>query len=126
MKKRKFVSAVLVAPSAHQLQQAADHLRYWPFVKAYQHVDDTKLVAVIYLGDKPLQRSLRKMKKHAEHVMYLCLRQYGVKVLGPWDDRELDSLVFLEEDLFMRPNCTLKSLSEFMDPLLHKNRWRHG
>ena len=41
---------VLSTPTAQQLKDAREHLRYWPYVKAFWPIDETHMRVLVFVG----------------------------------------------------------------------------
>ena len=67
---------ILSAPTAQQLKDAREHLRYWPYVKAFHPMDETHMKVLVFVG-----RGISEMKwnyyvTRSCELMNQCVRQY--------------------------------------------------
>ena len=105
-------SCLLTAPTARQMTDATEHLRYWPYVKAYRRLGDKCVEAVMLVGSFSTHAHQSYVLAHSRRIILLCLRQYGIK-MGCWHE-EKEFAPSYSANLFLRPDEKLKTLSSFI------------
>ena len=97
----------LAAPSAEKLKDAREHLRYWPYVKAFKPVDATHMKVLVFVGKGITDERWDYYVARSCELMNQCLRQhqaYFVMISGCpllWLHR-------YHSNGFLRPNDLLK------------------
>lgn len=112
MKQKTLHSCLLTAPTAKQMNDAAEHLRYWPYVKAYRKLSDTCIEAILLIGSFSSHAQQSFYLSRSRQLILLCLRQYGVK-MGRWFT-EHEFAPDYTSDLYLRPDEKLKTFSSFI------------
>ena len=111
-----FYQCIITAPSSEARQQAAHHLRYWPYVKFYKYQGKRSLLVCFNLGEVQSRKQLKRLLKRSRELVLLCLRQYRVVISGwyPWFDvfRPIYS-----DELFARPASTMRPFLDFIREL---------
>ena len=107
---------MLTAPNPEQMAKATEHLRYWPYVKAFRKFGSHSVELVVNVGIAPESSSITRMMNRSMDLIHLCLRQYGIRVSDSWL-AELDYRPSFTPDLFLRPDDNLRPFSEFIDEL---------
>lgn len=107
---------MLTAPNPEQMAQAAEHLRYWPYVKAFRKFGSHSVELVVNVGKAPDLISTSRLLSRSRELIHLCLRQYGIRISDSWL-AEPDFRPSFTPDLFLRPDENLKPFSEFIDEL---------
>ena len=107
---------LLTAPTAEMLREAREHLRYWPYVKAFKPVDDTHMNVLVFVGKGITDERWDYYVARSCELMNQCLRQYQayfVMISG-------SPLLWLHRyhsNGFLRPNDLLKPFCDFIDEL---------
>lgn len=112
MKHQILHSCLLSAPTPKQMTDATEHLRYWPYVKAYRKLDEKNVEAVMFVGSFPTHVQQNFVLTHSRRIILLCLRRYGIK-MGRWYE-EKEFTPNYSADLFLRPDEKLKPLASFI------------
>jgi len=123
MKYSSLRSCLLSAPTARQINEVTEHLRYWPYVKAYRRLSDTDVEVVLHIGSFSSRAQQCYFLARSRQLILLCLRQYGVK-MGPWHSVPKFTLCY-SADLYLRPDEKLKSLASFILGLDVADRLHH-
>lgn len=114
--RHQYYQCGIIAKKPGQLEQIANHLRYWPYVKYYCFIDDRSIMVGMRLGETRNHRERVHLYKRSRQLILLCLRQYDVEIT-PW---HLDPKGFIptySEDLFVRPTATVRPFSTFIEEL---------
>ena len=67
---------LLTAPTAPQLQGAREHLRYWPYVKAFKPFDETHMGVVIFLSKGTTATLWNYYATRSCELLTQCVKQY--------------------------------------------------
>ena len=101
---------ILSAPTAKQLDDVCKHLRYWPYVKAFQPIDDNHINVLVFVGRGVNDVQWNYYVTHACELMNQCVRQYNA--LFVMTNRNAFSLIhqyhcngFLRPDKWVKPFC---------------------
>ena len=106
----------LTAPSAEKLKDVREHLRYWPYVKAFKPVDATHMKVLVFIGkgitdekwDYYVSRSCELMNQCVRQYQALFVKRNGYPAL--W-------LCQYHHNGFLRPDDLLKPFCDFIDEL---------
>ena len=107
---------VLSTPTAQQLKDAREHLRYWPYVKAFRPMDETHMKVLIFVGKGITDDKWNYYVTRSCELMNQCVRQYQsyfVMISGC-------SALWLRQyhhNGFLRPDNLLKPFCDFIDEL---------
>ncbi len=104
---------VITAPNPKARQEAARHLRYWPYVKFYKYQGKSSLLVCFNLGETKNRQQLKQLYTRSRELVLLCLRQYGVTISKwhPWIDAFGPNYT---DELFARPSSTLCPFINFI------------
>ena len=116
MLKTTFYQCIITAPSPEARKEAARHLRYWPYVKFYKYQDCRSIVACFCLGAVKSRRQRKKLYCRSRQLVLLCLRQYGVTI-SRWLPQPSPLNLHYSDELFARPNSTIRPFLEFIKEL---------
>ena len=107
---------LLTAPTAEMLREAREHLRYWPYVKAYKPVDETHMNVLVFVGKGITDERWDYYVARSCELMNQCLRQYQAYFVMI-SDSPLLWLHRYHSNGFLRPNDLLKPFCDFIDEL---------
>lgn len=105
-------SCLLKAPTAKQMNDAAEHLRYWPYVKAYRKLGEKSVEVIFLIGSFSTRTQQSHYLSRSRELVLLCLRQYGVQ-MGRWFEEE-EFAPDYSDGLYLRPDDKLKPFSTFI------------
>ena len=114
--KHSFYTCGIIAKNPELLEQIANHLRYWPYVKYYCFIDECTIMVGVHLGEARSIKERMRLYKRTRELITLCLRQYDVK-LTTWIYTPNGFIPPYSEDLFVRPTSTIRPFSEFISDL---------
>lgn len=107
---------VLSTPTALQLKDAREHLRYWPYVKAFRPVDETHMKVMIFVGRGISEMQWNYYVTRSCELMNQCVRQYqSLFVMTNKCPKFL--LSQYHRNGFLRPDDLLKPFCDFIDEL---------
>ena len=107
---------MLSTPTTQQLKDAREHLRYWPYVKAFRPVDKTHMEVLVFVG-----RGIPEAKWHYYVIqscilMNQCVRQHqGTFVIT--DVKSDRCFHKYHENEYLRPDDLLKPFCNFIDEM---------
>jgi hypothetical protein len=107
---------LLTAPTAEMLREAREHLRYWPYVKAFKPVDATHMNVLVFIGKGITDERWDYYVTRSCELMNQCLRQYQAYFVV----RSGHHLLWLHKyhsNGFLRPNDLLKPFCDFIDEM---------
>ena len=109
------VAFVLTTPSSEKLKEAREHLRYWPYVKAFYPKSDTQMYVLFYVGDMKSKVLYGYYRFRAQQLLNQCLRQYHAEFS---ESKICKSLFYCyHPNGFLRPDDLLKPFSVFINEL---------
>lgn len=118
---------VITAPNPEARQEAARHLRYWPYVKFYKYQGKSSLLACFNLGETKNHHQRKHLYERSRQLVLLCLRQYGVTIsrwrsypshLTPYPSfRATTRNLLITDETFLRPSSTLRPFIDFIREL---------
>ena len=111
-----FYQCIITAPSPEARQEAARHLRYWPYVKFYKFQGSRSIVACFCLGAVKSSRQRKKLYCRSRQLVLLCLRQYGVTI-SRWLPMPSPLNLHYSVELFARPASTMRPFLDFIKEL---------
>lgn len=105
---------LLTAPTAEMLREACEHLRYWPYVKAFKPIDNTHMKVLVFVGKGITDEKWDYYVTRSCELMNQCVRQYQALFVMScsW------SALWLRQyhhNGFLRPNDLLKPFCDFID-----------
>ena len=107
---------MLTAPTAWKLKDAREHLRYWPYVKAFKPVDETHMKVLVYIGKGITKEKWDYYVTRSCELMNQCLRQYQAFFVMTNGCPAL-WLRQYHQNGFLRPDNLLKPFCDFIDEL---------
>ena len=107
---------VLSTPTAQQLKDAREHLRYWPYVKAFRHVDETHMKVLVLVGRGIPETKWNYYVTRSCELMNQCVRQYQALFVTT---NECPALWLRQyhRNGFLRPDDLLKPFCDFIDEM---------
>ena len=106
----------LTAPTAQQLTDAREHLRYWPYVKAFKPKDDTHLLVLVFIGRGISEERWNYYMVRSWELMNLCVKQYQTWFV-PMNKMSISTFYCHHHNVFLRPDDMLKPFCDFIDEL---------
>ena len=113
MFKTSFYLCIITAPNPEAREEAARHLRYWPYVKYYKYQGDRSLLVCFNLGETKNRRQLKQLYERSRQLVLLCLRQYGVSI-SRWYPWPASLNPTYSDELFARPSSTIRPFIDFI------------
>lgn len=107
---------MLTSPTAEKLKVAREHLRYWPYVKAFKPLDETHMKVLIYIGRGITKEKWDYYVSRSCELMNQCLRQYQALFVMTSGCPAL-WLRQYHHNGFLRPDDLLKPFCDFIDEL---------
>ena len=123
MRYKSFYLCTITAPDPEAREEAARHLRYWPYVKFYKYQGTSSLLVCINLGEVKSRMQRKQLFLRSRELVLLCLRQYGVTISRwvpcpsriPHLMRDLRNLI--NDETFLRPSSTMRPFLDFIREL---------
>lgn len=113
MKKRKFQTFVIQASHEQCITNIMEHLRYWPYVKAFASQGSRAIKVRVCIGQVSNQQQY--YVDRSIMLIRLCLRQYHVRV---WTThRGWRFYRYYQDSLFLRPDHLLRDFKTFIDEM---------
>ncbi len=106
----------LSAPTPQQLKDAREHLRYWPYVKAFRLVDETHMKVIVFIGRGIPDTRWGYYVKRSCDLMNQCVRQYQALFVMT-NENEVPIIQQYHSNTFLRPDDLLKPFCDFIDEL---------
>lgn len=107
---------ILSAPTTNQLKEAREHLRYWPYVKAFIPTDNTHIKVCIFIGRGITEKNWDYYEARSCELMNLCVQQYHASfVIAP--EHPASWLKQYNSNGFLRPDDLLKPFCDFIDEI---------
>ncbi len=106
----------LTAPTTEKLKDAREHLRYWPYVKAFKPVDETHMKVLVYIGRGIPKEKWDYYVSRSCELMNQCVRQYQAIFVMTSNYPTL-WLRQYHHNGFLRPDDLLKPFCDFIDEL---------
>ena len=106
----------LSAPTAQQLMDTREHLRYWPYVKSFRPVDETHIKVLIFVGRGIPKAQWDNYVTRSCELMNQCVRQHQALFVMTkgypsfW-------LRQYHRNGFLRPDELLKPFCDFIDDI---------
>ncbi len=116
---------ILSAPTAQQLTSASEHLRYWPYVKAFLPIDETHLKVQVFVGRGILEKDRNFYMARSFELMNQCVRQYQAQFMMTDGINEYSFRKY-HRNKFLRPDNLLKPFCDFIDEMYHQNNYKYN
>ena len=116
MKAKLYRNFLIVVPKKEYISRVKEHLRYWPYVKAFSENTPHFINARICIGTICSPKDRKHFTTRTCELIGLCLRQYGVLVCP----NTVNGKSFYRKythSLFLRPDDQLKEFRQFIDQL---------
>jgi len=107
---------VISAPTAQQLKDAREHLRYWPYVKAFWPVDETHMKVLVFVGRGIPETKWNFYVTRSCELMNQCVRQYQALFVTT-NECPAFGLRQYHRNGFLRPDDLLKPFCDFIDEM---------
>lgn len=107
---------MLSTPTAQQLKDAREHLRYWPYVKAFRPVDETHMKVLVFVGRGILEIQWNYYVTRSCELMNQCVRQYHALFVTT-SECPAFWLRQYHRNGFLRPDDLLKPFCDFIDDM---------
>ena len=119
---------VITAPNPEARQEAARHLRYWPYVKFYKYQGKSSLLVCFNLGETKNHHQRKHLYERSRQLVLLCLRQYEVTI-SRWlpqpsplnlhypSFQATTRNLLITDETFLRPSSTLRPFIDFIREL---------
>ena len=104
----------LAAKTRKGLLDAREHLRYWPFVKAFREDDYLHLSVIIYIGRGYMRKQWHRYCRRAKELMTLCVKQHGA-FFPEWSQELNHFEPHYTPSEYLRPDDLLQPMSNFID-----------
>lgn len=112
MKKNEFQDYLILVPRQEDSSRVKEHLRYWPYVKAFC---GTEVIWVrVLIGRTHDQKEWERYVNRSGELIALCLRQYEVQV-AILREEFCNTPIGYTPSLFLRPDQMLKDFRSFID-----------
>jgi len=105
---------VLSTPTMQQLKDAREHLRYWPYVKAFWPVDETHMKVLVFVGRGIPETKWNYYVTRSSELMNQCVRQYQALFVTT-NECPAFGLRQYHCNGFLRPDNLLKPFCDFID-----------
>lgn len=107
---------MLSTPTAQQLKDAREHLRYWPYVKAFRPMDETHMKVLVFVGRGIPETQWDYYVTRSSELMNQCIRQYQASFVMT---NECSAFLLRQyhRNGFLRPDDLLKPFCNFIDEL---------
>ena len=109
---------VLSTPTAQQLKDAREHLRYWPYVKAFRPMDETHMKVLVFVGRGIPETKWNYYVTRSCELMNQCVRQYQSLFVTTYECPAF-WLRQYHRNGFLRPDDLLKPFCDFIDEMNH-------
>lgn len=107
---------LLTVPTAEMLREAREHLRYWPYVKAFKPVDETRMKVLVFVGRGFPESKWNYYVSRSCELMNQCVRQYQALFVMTSGCPAL-WLRQYHQNGFLRPDNLLKPFCDFINEL---------
>ena len=107
---------LLTAPTAEKLKDAREHLRYWPYVKAFKPVDETHMKVLVFVGKGITDDKWDYYVTRSGELMNQCVRQHQALFVIKSGCPALWIRQY-HHNGFLRPDNLLKPFCDFIDEL---------
>ncbi len=107
---------MLSTPTAQQLRDVREHLRYWPYVKAFRPVDATHMKVLVFVGRGISEKQWSYYLTRSCELMNQCVRQYHA-LFKTTNGCPACWLWWYHRNGFLRPDDLLKPFCDFIDDM---------
>ena len=107
---------MLSTPTVQQLKDAREHLRYWPYVKAFRPVDETHIKVLVFVGRGISETRWNYYVTRSGELMNQCVRQYQALFVTT-NECSASWLRQYHRNGFLRPDDLLKPFCDFIDEM---------
>lgn len=111
-----FAEYILVSSLPSQLKAACEHLKYWPYVKAFYPIDNMHIKVIIYIGNHIQEDKWEHYLIQSLQLMNKCVNQYGCIFIYKNANCKSFKLKY-KADAFIRPDNMLRSFAYFIDDI---------
>lgn len=111
---------MLSTPTAQQLKDAREHLRYWPYVKAFRPVDETHMKVLVLVGRGIPKTKWNYYVTRSCELTNQCVRQYQALFVTT-NECPAFWLRLYHRNGFLRPDDLLKPFCDFIDEVNHNH-----
>ena len=115
-RKSGMVAFVLSAPSAQQLNETREHLRYWPYVKAFRPVDETHMKVLVLVGRGITEANWDFYVTRSCELMNQCVSQEQALFIMA-NNTSVSFFHKYHQNGFLRPDDLLKPFCDFIDEM---------
>jgi hypothetical protein len=109
----RYAEFIMIVSMPNQLKAACEHLRYWPYVKAFYPLSDKYMKVIIYVGTHIQKKFWEHYVLQSIKLMNKCVSQYDCTFILK-NSRKNFSMMY-RADAFLRPDSMLKSFAYFID-----------
>ncbi|MBQ8240281.1 MAG: hypothetical protein IJZ38_05520 [Bacteroides sp.] len=116
-----FKNFLIVVPKKEYVSHVKEHLRYWPYVKAFSEDVPHFINVRICIGTVHSKRERVYFTTRACELIQLCLRQYGTLICPNTSSGKFIYRKY-SRTLFLRPDDQLKEFRPFITEIKNKNK----
>lgn len=109
----RYAEFIMIAFMPNQMKAACEHLKYWPYVKAFYPLSDKYMKVIIYIGTHIQENLWEHYVLQSIQLMNKCVSQYSCTFL--LNNSRKDFSMKYRSDVFLRPDSMLKSFAYFID-----------
>lgn len=110
---------LLAAPTAEKLKDTREHLRYWPYVKAFKPIDATHMNVLVFVGKGITDGMWDYYATRSCELMNQCVSQYQAYFVVTSGCPTL-WLRQYHHNGFLRPDDLLKPFCDFIDEMNYR------
>lgn len=110
------IVCMLSTSTGQQLKDAREHLRYWPYVKAFRPVDDTHMKVLVFVGRGIPETQWNYYVTRSCELMSQCVRQYQAVFMMTNESPSFWRYLY-HRNGFLRPDDLLKPFCNFIDEM---------
>lgn len=107
---------MLSAPTAQQLKDAREHLRYWPYVKAFRPVDETHMKVLVLVGRGITEANWDFYVTRSCELMNQCVSQEQALFVMA-NNTSVSFFHKYHQNGFLRPDDLLKPFCDYIDEM---------
>lgn len=115
MKNKIFQTFLIDTRHEVSVAQIKEHLRYWPYVKAFADNGARSIKVRVCIGQISNPHELHHYISRSRDLILSCLRQYGVVILPT--DYGWFFFRHYEDSLFLRPDHLVRDFRSFIDEI---------
>lgn len=115
MKYKHYQTFLIDTRHEESVTQIKEHLRYWPYVKAFADNGAQCIKVRVCIGQVNNPHERHHYVSRSRDLILSCLRQYGVAVLPT--GRGWDFFRHYKGSLFLRPDHLLRDFRTFIDEI---------